>query len=125
MKLKKLIVKEDSRGWVAEIMGPRDVRSLGFGQLIVTTAKPGQIKGNHYHKRKTEWYCVLKGKGILYLKENKTGKIQEISLEEKKLSLVEIPPNYTHSIKNAGSDDIYVISYTNEPFNELDKDTYR
>lgn len=121
---KKLIVKSDHRGWLAEIIRPEDVRNPEFGHLLITTAKPGQVKGNHYHKRKTEWYCVIKGNGVLTIINNKSKEKKEIVVGEDNLSLIEIPPNHTHLIKNSGNEDLYLLTYTNEPFNELDTDTY-
>ena len=55
LNIKKLVVKKDSRGWLAEIIQSEDVGKKRFGLLLITTAHPGQVKGNHYHKKKKEW----------------------------------------------------------------------
>lgn len=122
--IKKLIVKKDKRGWLAEIIRPEDVGNSAFGQIVVTTAVPGQIKGNHYHKRKIEWYCVVQGGGLLTLINNKTGKTREIIMGSKNMVLVKIPPHHFHMIKNVGKKEMLLLVYVSEPFDPLAPDTY-
>ena len=55
--------KSDERGWLIEVLGgelPEGCRE--FGQLHVSVAYPGKIRGNHYHTRKVEWFCIPAGK---------------------------------------------------------------
>ncbi|MDP3940677.1 MAG: WxcM-like domain-containing protein [bacterium] len=124
IKTKKLLKIKDDRGWLAEILKSRDVDGKHFGQLIVTTALPGKIKGNHYHLRKREWYCVIKGSGLLTITDRKSGETKTLKMSDEEFLLVEIPKNYLHSIKNIGTDMMYLIAYTDEPFNPTDEDTY-
>lgn len=121
---KKLDVKKDPRGWLAEVVRPEDVDNKYFGQILVTTAKHGQIKGNHYHKRKTEWYCVIKGKMKLVLRDNETEEVNEFILGDKKLQTIEISPGVSHGFRNIGDEMLYVLIYINEPFNPKDPDTF-
>lgn len=123
-KIKTLDVKRDHRGWLAEIIRPEDVYNKTFGQVLVTTASPGKVKGNHYHKRKTEWYCVISGKGLLSLRDNSTKKVVDIEVNGHDMKLIEIPPNHFHSIKNIGDKDMYLLAYVNEPFDPKDPDIF-
>ena len=121
----KLDVKEDERGWLAEIIRKEElVRHQEFGQCMVTTAYPGCVKGNHYHTRKYEWYCVLKGKARLVLVHNFSGEREEILLNEQQLNTVRIPPRVSHAIENVGSEMMYLLVYTDESYNEEDPDTF-
>jgi len=124
IKVKKLEVKKDHRGWLAEIVEGKDVGIKDFGLILVTTAKPGQTKGGHYHKRKTEWYCVLRGKGLLTLVDNKSNEKTEMEVGEGNMVLVKIAPLITHAIKNIGTDELYLLSYIDEAFDKADPDTY-
>lgn len=124
LKTKKLEVKKDGRGWLAELIRVEDVSNPLFGHLLVTVAKPGIIKGNHYHRRKREWYIVLKGKGLLKVWNKDGSEKKQMILDERDLKLVEIPTNYFHTIKNIGKEDLYLLSYLNESFNPEDPDTY-
>lgn len=123
IKTKKLEVKTDERGWFVEILRGDEIPKKEFGQIYLTTAKPGVVKGNHYHTRKTDWFCVVKGKGELVLKNNKTGKIKKIIMGEGNLVTVKIPPNITHAIKNIGKKMLYLLGYIDEPYNPEDPDT--
>ena len=120
-KLKKL---NDDRGWLAEILRADDIEENSFGQLIITTALPGKIKGNHYHLRKREWYCVIKGTALLTITDRKTGEQKTLEMSEKNLLLVEVPRGHLHNIKNIGKEMMYLIAYTNDPFDPSDEDTY-
>lgn len=124
LNIKKLDVKTDSRGWLAEIWRPEDVGGVPFGQLLVTTAHPGQTKGKHYHKRKREWYCVVAGRGKLTVTDRKTQETVEFEMGERNMVSVEIPVGSFHSITNIGHDKMYLLAYTDESFNPSDPDVY-
>jgi UDP-2-acetamido-2,6-beta-L-arabino-hexul-4-ose reductase len=125
VEIKRLEVKKDERGWLVEILRSEALkRGDRFGQFLITTAYPGYIKGNHYHTRKFEWYCVIRGEGRLVLQDNTTGEKEDVFLTEEELSLVMIPPGITHAIENTGKNILSVLIYIDEPFNESDPDTF-
>jgi UDP-2-acetamido-2,6-beta-L-arabino-hexul-4-ose reductase len=118
-------IKTDQRGWLAEILrieqlfdGRRE-----FGQFIVTTAHPGVTKGHHYHLRKHEWFCVIKGRGLLVFEDIDTGRREEMEIGESNFATVEIPLRTAHAIKNIGQEMMYLLTYTDEPFDSKDPDT--
>ena len=120
-----LDVKKDERGWLTEVIRKEElVRSKEFGQFMVTTAYPGYVKGNHYHTRKYEWYCVLKGEAKLVLLDSNSGEREEFLLNEHQLKTVRIPPRVSHAIENTGTEMMYLLVYTDEPFVEKDADTF-
>lgn len=127
IKVKKLDVKEDNRGWFAEIVRQEDLenKEKGFGQMYITVAKPGQTKGKHYHTRKTEWFCIIKGLGLLTLIDKPTNKRQEFRMGEDNMIAVQIPPNVWHAIANRDKNsDMYLLAYIDESFNPGDPDTF-
>ena len=120
----KLDIKADERGWLAEVLRAEQLGSRQqFGQFLVSTSHPGVIRGNHYHTRKSEWFCALKGQGKLILEENNTRLRQEIPLGEDNMITVKIPPLVTHAIVNTGQETMYLLVYVDEPFNAEDPDT--
>ena len=123
-EIRKLEVHSDQRGWLAEILRKEHLKNKEFGQIYVTTAHPDMIKANHYHKRKTEWFCVIKGEAKLSLRELNDKKIHEIIMKDDNLIVVKIPPNTVHGIKNIGSDMMYLLSYVDESYNPEDPDTF-
>ncbi len=122
--------KTDERGWLAEILKANFLNSKEFGQFFITTAKPGISKGNHYHTRKHEYFCVIRGKAKLILQDidHETKEIknhEEMELNEKELKCIEILPWTNHIIKNTGTDDMWLLAYVDEQFNANDPDTLR
>jgi len=125
VEVNSLDTKKDERGWLAEIVRKEElIREKEFGQFMVTTAYPGYVKGNHYHKRKYEWYCVLKGEARLVLVDMHSGEREELRLSEHHLKTVRIPPHVSHAIENTGSEMMYLLIYIDEPYNEKDSDTF-
>ena len=123
--INKLDIRSDERGWLAEILRKENLNGKkDFGQIFITVAKPGVTKGNHYHKRKEEWFCVIRGRGKLLLKENPSGQYQEVPMGEENMVAVKIPPDVTHAIQNIGDEMLYLLIYIDEPFNRQDPDTF-
>lgn len=121
----KLDVRKDERGWLTEILRSEDLgESSEFGQLFLTVANEGAVKGNHFHTRKYEWFSVIQGSGILYIENNDTGVRDEIEMSEDCLLKVRVPPNHTHAVKNTGSKPLMLLVYISESFNPDDPDTF-
>jgi len=123
VEIKDLKVHKDNRGWLAEIFRPDDVMNTMKGQVTITTAHPGIIKANHYHKRKNEWYCIMAGKIKLVLKNVLTEESETFILGEENLQIIKIPPNVSHGFKNIGDKEAVVLMYIDEPFDSNDPDT--
>ncbi len=49
---------------------------------------------------------------------------REMEIGESNMVTVKIPPLITHSIKNIGKDELYLLAYVDEAFNPADPDTY-
>lgn len=126
IKIKNLDIREDGRGWFTEILRWEDLedKEKKFGQMYVTVARPGQTKGKHYHTRKTEWFCVIKGLGLLTLIDKNTKEKQEIKIGEDNKVALQIPPMVWHAIANRDkNNDMYLVAYIDEPYNPNDPDT--
>jgi UDP-2-acetamido-2,6-beta-L-arabino-hexul-4-ose reductase len=119
-------VKKDPRGYLIEVMKKSDVSNEVFGQLYLSVAHPGEVRGNHYHQRKKEWFYVIKGKGLLVAVDRATGERSEMILSDESPRLVFIEPNISHGVKNIGDEDLFLIAYVEgEEFNPEDPDTFR
>ncbi|MDD5254409.1 MAG: cupin domain-containing protein [Candidatus Nanoarchaeia archaeon] len=123
IEIRKLNKKVDERGWLIEIIGNSQLKGK-IGLVYLTVARPGVVKGNHYHNRKTEWFCVIKGKGILVLVDEKNNEKKEINVSEDDLSIIKIPPGIIHAIKNTGKEDLYLLAHISEEYNVNDPDTF-
>lgn len=115
----KLETKQDERGKLIEIF-----KIPGVGQIFYSTTKPGIVRGNHYHTRKKEYFCVIEGNGLIKLKNRETGEIKETEVSGGKPEVVEMPVNWTHNIKNIGKNEMKLLVWVNEIFNPEDPDTF-
>ena len=124
VKIIKLDKKEDHRGWFLKILMNHQIKGKKeFGEIYLSTSYPGEIKANHYHNFTTEWFCLIKGKGILTLMDIKTKQKEEIILSEEALMTIEVSPQIAHSIKNIGQNLLYLIAYSDTPYDQQAPDT--
>lgn len=115
----KLTSHSDDRGSLTEL-----IKSLQFGQIFVSTTKPGITRGNHYHHTKVEKFCVIKGKGRISFRKIDGGKIISYDVTGEQIEMVDIPPGYTHKIENTGDEEMIVLFWSNEMFSKDKPDTY-
>lgn len=124
VRVHRLDIKEDHRGWLAEVIRGDQMASEKFGQFHVSTAYPGVRKGGHYHAYKNEWFCVIKGKGRLELKDIVTGEKLDLLMGEGNLVTVYIPPHVAHEITNVGEEMMYLLVYIDHPYDPDNADTH-
>lgn len=115
----ELNMNKDERGSFTEFL-----RSRQWGQISVNVAKPGIVKGNHWHHTKVEKFLVVKGMASIKLKHIITGEMTEYIVSGEKLEVVDIPVGYTHNITNIGNEDLITIMWANETFDKDKPDTY-
>ena len=112
-------LKTDDRGWLFEL-----VRAPGFGQIFVSTTKPGITRGDHYHDTKVEKFCVIKGRGVIRFRGMGGDDILAYQVSDEQIAIVDIPPGYTHSIENSGEGEMITLFWANEIFRPEAPDTY-
>ena len=115
-RLKK---NEDNRGWLAEF-----IKSESFGQIFVSTTKPGITRGDHWHHTKVEKFFVLSGKAEISFRHMITNEIIRYTVEGNTPTVVDIPVGYTHNIKNIGDTEVICLFWSSEIFNPEKPDTY-
>ena len=128
--IKKLKVIPDERGRLMEILRADDPFFQKFGQVYLTTAYPGVVKGWHYHKKQADNMAVVKGmmKIVLYdsRKESPTfGQINEIFAGVHNPVLLHIPPLVYHGFKCISEEEALVINTPTEVYNYAAPDEYR
>jgi dTDP-4-dehydrorhamnose 3,5-epimerase len=87
VRTKALRVIPDERGRLMGIFRSDEEVFIRFGQIYMTTAYPGVVKGWHYHKKEMDNFAVVKGmiKIVLYdRRENSPtrGEVNEFFLGE-------------------------------------------
>lgn len=114
-----LELKTDERGSLFEL-----IKSKQFGQIFISTTKPGYVRGNHYHDSKTEKFCLIKGAAIIRLRNLLTNESVSYHVSDQKIEIVDIPPGYVHSIQNVGNGEMIVLFWSDEIFDPQRSDTY-
>lgn len=115
-----LVSHADERGSFTEFL-----RSERAGQISVNYVRPGVTKGGHWHHTKAEKFLVLTGACELSLRRIGSDGIIRYRLDGSRLTPVDIPPGYTHSLRNVGKDTAVVLMWASEPYDPERPDTYR
>jgi dTDP-4-dehydrorhamnose 3,5-epimerase len=128
--IKKLKVIPDERGRLMEILRADDEAFEKFGQVYMTTAYPGVVKGWHYHKKQADNMAVVKGmmKIVLYDGREKSptfGEINEIFAGSHNPVLVHIPPLVYHGFKCISEEEAVVINTTTHVYDYKNSDEFR
>lgn len=113
-------VHEDERGILFEI-----IKLANGGQVFFSTTKPGVIRGDHFHTRKFEWFCVVKGRAAIRLRHVRSDEVREFQVSGNHPEFISIPALYTHHIENIGDEDLLTMFWCNEIFSADDPDTFR
>jgi dTDP-4-dehydrorhamnose 3,5-epimerase len=128
--IKKLRVIPDERGRLMEILRMDDEMFKGFGQVYMTTANPGVVKGWHYHKKQYDNMAVVKGMMKIVLYDGRPdsatyGEINEIFAGEHNPVLVHIPPYVYHGFKCISAEEAVVVNTPTDVYNYKDPDEFR
>ncbi|MGH7142175.1 MAG: NAD-dependent epimerase/dehydratase family protein [Candidatus Saccharimonadales bacterium] len=109
----------DNRGWLAEF-----IKSKQFGQVFISTTKPGISRGDHWHHTKIEKFLVVEGEAeISFRNKINSRKIIRYKVTGDKPTVLDMPTGYVHTIKNTGSTDLITIFWANEILDKNHPDT--
>lgn len=116
----ELSMNNDNRGSFTEF-----IKIDEHSQISINVSKPGVVKGNHWHKTKVEKFLVVRGKAHIVLKNYYNDEVVNYYVNDKTYEVVDIPPGYSHSIKNIGNEDLVTVIWANEVYSHEKPDTYR
>jgi UDP-2-acetamido-2,6-beta-L-arabino-hexul-4-ose reductase len=124
VEVRPLAKKFDQRGWLLKMLMLGEIEGeTKFGEIYVTVAQPGAVKGVHYHEHCTEWFCVIQGKGKLVLLDRQTQERCEIEMSEDHPVRVRVPPQIVHGVRNTGNEPMYLLAYADKPYDAAQPDT--
>ncbi len=115
---RKLEMRSDERGYLFE-----QIRSKCGGQTFFSMTHPGITRGNHYHMRKFERFCVVSGDAIIRFRKIGSKEIIEYHVTGKDPVYTDIPIYHTHNIENIGNSPLMTIFWSNEFYNPENPDT--
>lgn len=130
VRTKALRAIPDERGFLMEILRADDEIFERFGQVYLTYAYPGVVKGWHYHKVQTDNFAVVQGMMKLVLYDGRDGspthgEVNEFFLGEQNRTLVQIPPFVLHGIKGMEPTGGALINISTHPYVYDAPDEYR
>lgn len=126
IEIKDLNTHEDSRGLLVELIDIEvaEKHQNTFGHLfLVSFNGKKEIRGNHYHKKKHEYYIVTAGTVRAFFVDVKTLEKKNIllSVTKGKYQRLRIGPNIAHACY--GTTKAKMIAYYSDPY-RADVDTY-
>ena len=128
--VKQLRVIADERGRLMEILRADDAQFTQFGQVYMTTVRPGVVKAWHFHKKQTDCMAVVSGMAKIVLYDARpdsptNGEVNEVFAGEHHPVLVQIPPGVYHGMKGTGERDAILINTVSEPYDRRRPDEFR
>lgn len=121
-----LSMNVDNRGIFVELL-----KTVSGGQVSINIARPGNVRGQHWHNSKWELFIVVSGHGLI--QERKIGKnekgepypVHSFEVTGEKIKAVQMPPGYTHNIINlSDTEDLITVMWANESFDPEHPDTF-
>lgn len=122
-----LDLKRDERGWLLKVLMRHHIAEANrdFGEIYLTAARTGQVKGNHYHNETREWFCLVQGRARLVMRDLETDEITEIEMSGDAPATVEVPPRIAHAIQCVGDDLAILLAYADQPYDADNPDEVR
>lgn len=128
--VKNLKVISDERGLLMEMLRCDDGIFEKFGQLYMSMAYPGVVKGWHYHKVQKDYFTIVKGmmKVVLYDMRDGSptkGEVNEFFMGERNPILITIPPGVAHGMKCIGVEPALLVNCPTECYRYAEPDEFR
>ena len=126
-ELKKVV---DDRGWLMEMLRKDWAEYKDFGQVYMTSCKPGVAKAWHFHKHQTDFFVCVDGvaKIVLYdARENSPtkGEVMEIVASVTQPRLVVIPEMVYHGFTAIGEESCKIVNTVTQLYNYAEPDEHR
>jgi dTDP-4-dehydrorhamnose 3,5-epimerase len=130
VKVRRLSFIPDERGYLLEILRSDWEEFEKFGQVYVTAAYPGVVKGWHFHKLQTDHFVCIHGMAKVVLYDRRAdspthGEVNEFFIGERNPSLIKIPPGVVHGFKGVGQGVALIVNVPTELYNYDEPDEYR
>jgi dTDP-4-dehydrorhamnose 3,5-epimerase-like enzyme len=123
VKIKGIKKVTDKRGDLGVLFSGHDIHTLPFGQIwYITFEGNGVVRGGHYHKTWSEWFCPIVGSVLIELRDIKTNEYRMLVLSAEIPEKLYIGPYIEHTFTSL-SKQCVIINYANKPWNK--KDVYK
>jgi dTDP-4-dehydrorhamnose 3,5-epimerase len=130
VKIRKLRLIPDERGYLMEMMRTDWDEYEKFGQVYVTAVYPGVVKGWHYHKIQSDHFICVAGMAKVVLYDSREGsptkgEINEFFIGSLNPAMLKIPPGVMHGFKGISQETTLIVNVPTELYNYQQPDEYR
>jgi len=108
----------DKRGAITDILEGVPIKHVGL-----VTFEKGIVRGNHYHKKQTQYTYVLEGEIKLVTRKASSGKVT--TKITKPGDFVSIPPGFVHTYIANKKSLIVVLTNFSRSIKKYEDDTFR
>lgn len=115
----KATCNQDSRGNLFET-----AKAAGPSQTFVSTTRPGQKRGDHFHVDLVERFMVVSGSAVIRVRKVLTGEVHAFEVSGDVPVAIDMPPLHTHHIENVSGGDVVTFFWAHRHFNRGNPDTY-
>lgn len=113
-------VHADARGDLFETVRAHG----GTGQAFVSTTRPGQLRGDHYHLHKVERFFVVRGEAEIRLRRLLHDDVVTFRLSGDRPSFVDMPTLWVHHIENVGDSELVTMFWADQLLDPDNPDQY-
>lgn len=130
VKIKKLLLHPDDRGFFTEVLKFGEETFADIKQTSYTETYPGVIKAFHWHKRQTDIWFVARGMAQVVLHDlrddSPTKGITNVWYSgEKNYLVISIPPGVAHGYRVLGNEPVRLFYHTTEAYDPKNPDEER
>lgn len=104
------VVHADPRGALFETSRAHG----GTSQTFVSTTRPGQTRGNHYHLNKVERFFVVSGEAEISLRRLLDEDVVRFRVSGERPGFVDMPTLWVHNIVNVGENELVTMFWSDQ-----------
>lgn len=106
----------DARGWNIHPIDYALLEAGGVDNIHIVSMEPGAIRGNHLHRRQTEYVFIIGGPCLVAAKNPETGEEFSIVVEQDDLHIFRASPGVAHAFKNVSGHTVYALCHSDLRF---------
>jgi len=126
IELVKIEPFQDARGYLKKTFKKGFLATNSqIAEVYILYSCKGSVRGNHYHKKNTEGFFIIKGTAKVAIKNVKTGFNEEFEINESDNLLVVVPPYIAHAFKNEKDIELVILAVATKEYDPIDNDTYK
>ena len=94
------------------------------GQVFFSNTNSGYVRGNHFHMRKFERFCVVNGDAVIRIRKIGSDNVREYKVSGDNIKVIDMPILHTHNIENTSNKKLTTIFWISELYDETNPDTF-